>query len=164
MILSTDAASCWLWVVGMGQINFNHLDKLKASRRDAKRVVAFLPTGWTHTSTSGAPKQSNNRSNAGSVSKGLGKKPMANSAEGDDFVSERCEEEEDDNTLNRSLEVNASARSGMGENRATGRLVLKAKRKENCVIYSVPYSEHSSFGELVDFIKVFRQVIPCSKN
>ncbi len=34
--------------------------------------------------------------------------------------------------------------------------IVHARRKEGHVIYSVAYSEHSSFRELVDFVSIFK--------
>lgn len=51
---------------------------------------------------------------------------------------------------------------GRGENSAGGDGVIHRKEKDNHVIYSVAYSEHSSFTELVDFIRTIKpfRVVP----
>ena len=52
--LTKEADKSRVWVVNMNQINFNHLAALQRKRgRGCSRVVAFLPTGWTHASGSG---------------------------------------------------------------------------------------------------------------
>lgn len=49
--------------------------------------------------------------------------------------------------------------SAEGESGGTG---LSVRKKGDCIIYAASYSEHSSFPELVDFIRVFKpmRVIP----
>ncbi len=90
--LTTDPNASTLWVVPLNQVNFQNLGNLLQKRKDCNRVVAFQPTGWTHSA-----------------------KPAAN-----------------DNG------------------------VLTPRVKGNITIYSVAYSEHSSFSELVNFITLFR--------
>ena len=45
-------------------------------------------------------------------------------------------------------------------------LVLRSNPRDTNVIYSVPYSEHSSFGEIIDFVQIFRphKIIPTVKT
>jgi DNA cross-link repair 1A protein len=45
-------------------------------------------------------------------------------------------------------------------------LVLRSNPRDNNIIYSVPYSEHSAFGELIDFIRIFKphKIIPTVKT
>lgn len=88
--LTKDKESTWLWVVPMNALNFESLNRMKHDKTGCQRVVAFQPTGWSHTT--------NSRDNG----------------------------------------------------------LLKPKRKDGNTIYSVPYSEHSSFTELIDFIRLFR--------
>jgi DNA cross-link repair 1A protein len=90
--LTKDLNAAWLRVVAMGALTFDCLSSMKKERGGCQRVVAFQPTGWSHTGPSSAPE--------------IG--------------------------------------------------LLKPKRKDGNVIYSVPYSEHSSYAELVDFIRKFR--------
>lgn len=90
--LTKDPEASWLWVAPMGSLTFDSLTTLKRDKPGCQRVVAFQPTGWSHTSSS------------------------------------------------TSLEIG----------------IIKPKRKDGNVIYSVPYSEHSSYSELVDFIRTFR--------
>jgi DNA cross-link repair 1A protein len=90
--LTKDPNGAWLRVVPMGALTFDSLSSMKKERAGCQRVVAFQPTGWSHTGPSPAPQ--------------IG--------------------------------------------------LLKPKRKDGNVIYSVPYSEHSSYAELVDFIRRFR--------
>lgn len=47
--LTTDPNASNLWVVSMNQLNFNQLDAFKRKKPGCIRVVAFSPTGWTHT-------------------------------------------------------------------------------------------------------------------
>lgn len=95
--LVTDPTRSNLWVAPLGQINFKSLASMREKIGGYSHVVAFQPTGWSFTRSSGS---------AGS------------------WLSKRV--------------------SG-----------------KDC-IYSVPYSEHSSFSDLVDFIRLFRPdvVIP----
>ena len=104
--LTKEAGKSRVWVVNMNQINFNHLTALQKKKAGCSRVVAFLPTGWTHASGSG--------------SGGGGAK--------------------------RYRDSNTVVVAGSG---------LHARHKDGHSIYSVPYSEHSSFNELIDFIKMF---------
>ena len=46
--LTTDPSATNLHVAGMSQINFKALSALK-SKGNYSRVVAFQPTGWSHT-------------------------------------------------------------------------------------------------------------------
>lgn len=89
--LTKDKESTWLWVAPMNTLNFESLNKMKHNKIGCQRVVAFQPTGWSHSTTN---------------SNDIG--------------------------------------------------LLKSKRKDGNTIYSVPYSEHSSFTELIDFIRLFR--------
>jgi hypothetical protein len=82
----------------MGALTFDSLLSMKRDRVGCQRVVAFQPTGWSHT-------------------------------------------------------ANAPRIGGGGG-------LLTAKRRDGNVIYSVPYSEHSSYTELVEFIRTFRWVGP----
>lgn len=62
-----------------------------------------------------------------------------------------------------TVPVQSTSSSHTGDSRTLEfELDLVPRCKSNNKIYSVPYSEHSSFGELVDFIKTFRPevVIP----
>lgn len=34
--------------------------------------------------------------------------------------------------------------------------MMKPRRKDGNVIYSTPYSEHSSYSELIDFLRIFK--------
>lgn len=87
-----------LLVVGMNQVNFNHMANVK-QERGVERVVGFSPTGWSFTRSSATQKTA----------------PQDTSSS-----------------------------------------VVKKRTKGDDVIFSLPYSEHSSFEELVDFVRTFR--------
>ena len=95
--LTTNIADTNIIVAPMNRINFSSMTKLHKRKPRCTRVVAFQPTGWTHTAT-------------------------------------------------------AKSSSGL----------LAARTRGQDTIYSVPYSEHSSFTELVDFVKTFRpnKIVP----
>lgn len=120
--LTTDPSTTWVWVTDMGKINFNQLDTLKQKRPGCKRIVAFSPTGWTHTGGGGGW----NGSSAARAKK--------------------------DNSI-------SSVAAGSVP---SVKSALHARHKDGNTIYSVSYSEHSSFPELVDFIRTFQpqRVIP----
>jgi DNA cross-link repair 1A protein len=112
--LTTDPTASHLWVVPMGQVNFNHLNALRQKKPTCSRVVAFQPTGWTHPGKdAGGNKGAKYRSNEGAA------------------------------------DAAAAVTAGLSP-------LLKPRSKDGNTIYAVPYSEHSSFGELVEFIKTFR--------
>jgi DNA cross-link repair 1A protein len=100
-------AKAAILVVNMNQLNFDsirHIEKTKTKHKFSK-IVAYQPTGWTHTS---GPK---------SPMKALHSAPFT---------------------------------------------LLKARCKDNITIYSAPYSEHSSFHELVEFLHTMKpqRVVP----
>lgn len=91
----------------MSEINFNSLINIKkksigkqnTNGLQYSRIVAFQPTGWSHTSKS---------------------------------------------------------------NITTNSAMLHPRIKDGNIIYSIPYSEHSSFDELIDFVKKFtpNRIVP----
>jgi DNA cross-link repair 1A protein len=96
-MLTTDSSLTNIWVVSMSEINFNSLNNIKKISMENKkngiqysRIVAFQPTGWSHTA----------KSNITTISS-----------------------------------------------------MLHPRIKDGNTIYSTPYSEHSSFDELIDFVK-----------
>jgi hypothetical protein len=98
-------------VVGMGQLTFDAIQKVEAqiyakSKCKFNKIVAYQPTGWTHTTGQKSP------------TKAL---------------------------------MSSSAQS-----------FLKIREKDRVTIYSCPYSEHSSFSELVEFMHAFKpqRIIP----
>ena len=62
-MITTDPSKAPVWVVPMNHINFNALEGLRRKKGGRSRVVAFLPTGWTHNSASGYPKGGRNGGN-----------------------------------------------------------------------------------------------------
>ena len=97
-------------VVNMNQLNFESIRRIEnqifeKTKTKFNKVVAYQPTGWTHTSGVKSP------------------------------VKALC-----------------SAPSSL----------LKERSRDNIFIYSAPYSEHSSFTELIDFLHTFKpqRVIP----
>jgi hypothetical protein len=115
--LTTNPSDSWLWVVSMGQINFNSLADLKKKKPGCRRVVAFQPTGWSH-GGGGRHTPGHGFASPGQSSGGV-----------------------------------ASAVAGTSPRDET---IMKPRRKDGNVIYSTPYSEHSSYSELIDFLKIFR--------
>lgn len=110
--LTKEAERSRIWVVNMNQINFNNIEALQKKKRGCQRVVAFLPTGWTHNNSNGGHNK---------------------------YASTTKSVHE---TVITSKNVDTNS--------------LHARHKNGHTIYSVPYSEHSSFTELVDFIRLFR--------
>jgi DNA cross-link repair 1A protein len=109
--LTTDPNQSNIWVVGMNQINFNHLQSLKMKKRTCNRVIAFQPTGWTFTNKSG----SGNQPISPEILTVLKKYPF-----------------------------------------------VHIRKKEGNTIFALPYSEHSSFSEMIQFLRVFKpgRVVP----
>lgn len=116
--LTTDPAASRLWVVSMGQLNFNAFAGMRQRHRDGggMRFVGFQPTGWSYSA--------------------------ANEKRG-------------------TAAAAAAARSGDSSRRQSS-AHLKPRKKAADVIYSVPYSEHSSFDELMDFMRMCnpQRVVP----
>jgi len=130
-LLTTDPAESNVWVESMFNVSLKKLDALrlereKATGRPCKKVVGFVPTGWSH--GSGRPGRS----------KGTGGASAASAA----VVP----------NLNTNGQYQASADVKIQEHR----------NKRGDVLYSIPYSEHSSFPELLQFLRSFRplRVIP----
>ena len=133
--LTTNGGEAYLWVRPMRDLNFNVMQKLREerarlTRRPCKRVVAFQPTGWSHTTTtSGSTKPKNTYRGPGHSSSAT---PAATAA------------------------AAAAAAVPCPES------LLKERKRGSDSIMALPYSEHSSFTELVDFLKTFRpqSVVP----
>ena len=99
----------------MNQLNFGTLSKIQSGfKHNFSKVVAYQPTGWSHTGRRGGGKAKTNSYDNGSV----------------------------ENSARRSL--------------------LVPRQKGNITIYGAAYSEHSSFTELVQFVRVFKpqRIVP----
>lgn len=109
--LTTDPSTAQIWVIGMHQINFNHLDTIRRKKPTCNRIIAFQPTGWTFSSKHPSAMGSNHQLST--------QDPIAQ------LITKQYP-------------------------------FIHIRKKEGNIIYSLPYSEHSSFGELLEFVRTFR--------
>ena len=161
--LVTDQAASRLWVAPMNHINFGTLQGLLRKRPTCSRVVAFQPTGWTHKDDSAktakvskaAGTSGGGCGDTGGVTGGTGELEDG----GDEF------EDECDGLMHSTGSaahkpcpsvIGGDGGSGGGSSSHNNVAALRPRVKGNITIYSVPYSEHSSFGELVQCIRTFR--------
>jgi hypothetical protein len=121
-ILTTDPAETNVWVEPMGNVTFKRFEALRAARaaatgRPCRRVVGFVPTGWSHTSRVGGKLKSRPTVPTGVVNLEIDDPPVT--------IGER-------------------------------------HNKRGDALYSIPYSEHSSFPQLIQFIQTFRpaRIVP----
>jgi DNA cross-link repair 1A protein len=136
-MLTTDENATNVHVVYLGQVSFNHLAGLRKSRPGCTRVVAFLPTGWNFGGGGGGGGWARKK---GTVS-GAGQKRKADGT---------------------PAAAAAAAGAASSATAAAKPFALQARSNGTDFIYPVPYSEHSSFSELVSFMDTFRPnvVIP----
>jgi len=136
--LTTDASATVMMVVPMNCINFQSIEAVLRKRTDCTRVVAFQPTGWTHTTTSGCSSSSSSSSTTPQRYKLQQMKLIQYSTKPHHHHHHQQQQQQQKEQSNDAT------------------LELTPRCKGHNKIYAVPYSEHSSFGELVDFIKIFR--------
>jgi len=86
------------------------------------RIIAFQPTGWTHSTASSSSSSSSSNHTS------------------------------DDNNNNNNTDISTTQSIHQYD-------IITVRKRGPDTIYSIPYSEHSSFTELVQFIKLFRYVI-----
>jgi hypothetical protein len=151
--LTTDDTKTNIWVTAMNHVNFTMMKTFK-QQRDARfqceRVIGFQPTGWTQGSGStpryggyGNNNKTNNNIN----------NPADNSKFGAGGRSKSAYNNKN-NFSNRVPEMGLLSSDPEEHDHLSS--LLYPRHKDGNTIYAVPYSEHSSFSELVSFVKTFR--------
>ena len=190
-----------IFVRNMNTINFAYIKKLKETLWSIRyknnmhnnntvmnnkniRVIAFLPTGWSHN------KDNNTTTNNNSDNINKTNNNNNNNDDDDDAIASHMmffTNNTNNNIHNEifskttTVEINNNHHHICDSNNSSSTIsstttttqitkeeyidlsLLGTMRTYNDdIIYSIPYSEHSSFTELIDFIRVFRphMIIP----
>ena len=154
--LTTDNTCTNLHVVPLNHINFNYMLEYKQKIRNQKgnelkgisRIVAFSPSGWNFggksswgSGGSGGKSKSLPRKDTGGTKTGMNTGIRSNSS-----LSIEPQYVVSTGTMNTDVTVDAT------EN------IIKRRDKNNDIIFNLPYSEHSSYTELGEFVECFKPV------